>query len=233
MTRSDNPTNETHLPKTKSEKQQPGLQPIGMESFNLPNCITISRIFLAIILFWLIWYNGYWITAAVLFVVAAATDALDGYLARKYGQVTTLGRIMDPFADKIIVCGAFIFLLDKKVTLSQETSQLEVWSGVNAWMVVIVIGREMFVTSLRGFLEKHGLDFSANWIGKIKMTLQCIAITASLLSLSPRIVHVTFAGIPFNMYRDILLWTMVIVTVYSGVAYVIRAIQLLKQNVDH
>ncbi|VAX39395.1 CDP-diacylglycerol--glycerol-3-phosphate 3-phosphatidyltransferase [hydrothermal vent metagenome] len=219
MTQSDNRPNTT-------PPQPQRVQPIGSESFNLPNCITISRLFLSVILFWLIWYDGYWITAAVLFVVAAATDALDGYLARRYGQVTTLGRILDPFADKIIVCGTFVFLLDRKVSPSQEILE----SGVNAWMVVIVIAREMFVTSLRGFLEKHGLDFSANWIGKAKMMLQCIAITGSLLSLSPSVQRV--AGENFNLWRDGFLWAMVIVTVYSGVAYVIRAMQLLRQNAN-
>src|SRR5690606_21826952 len=113
---------------------------------------------------------------AALFLLAATTDAVDGYVARRYGQITTLGRVLDPFADKIIVCGTFVFLLERHPL-----------SGVTAWMVVIVIGREMFVTGLRSFLEQQGKDFSATWSGKIKMILQCAALTASLMSLDPHI----------------------------------------------
>lgn len=187
-------------------------EPIDGRSLNLPNLITLSRLGLAVILFWLIYVEGFWISAAVLFVVAAATDAIDGYIARKYGQVTTLGRILDPFVDKIIVCGAFVFLLEKKAD-----------SGVNSWMVMSVIGREMFVTGLRSFLEQTGKDFSAAFIGKAKMALQCVAITMSLLSLSPKV-----GGTTFNFYRDIVLWAAVAVTLYSGVTYAVRGFQMLR-----
>ena len=187
-------------------------EPIDGRSLNLPNLITLSRLGLAVILFWLIYVEGFWITAAVLFVVAAATDAIDGYIARKYGQVTTLGRILDPFVDKIIVCGAFVFLLEKKAD-----------SGVNSWMVMSVIGREMFVPGLRSFLEQSGKDFSAAFIGKAKMALQCVAITMSLLSLSPEVGNPTF-----NFYRNIVLWAAVAVTLYSGLTYAIRGFQMLR-----
>lgn len=187
--------------------------------WNVPNAITMSRLLLAFVLFGLIDIQGYWITAAVLFVFAAATDALDGYIARKYGMITTLGRILDPFVDKIIVGGAFIFLLDKG-------NNTEMASGVSAWMVVIVIGREMFISSLRGFLEKQGQDFSAAWSGKVKMTLQCVAVTFSLLSLSPEYF---FSEPWFILVRDILLWSAVAVTVYSGVEYIVRATHLWKK----
>jgi len=187
-------------------------EPIDGRSLNLPNLITLSRLGLAVVLFWLIYVEGFWISAAVLFVVAAATDAIDGYIARKYGQVTTLGRILDPFVDKIIVCGAFVFLLEKKAD-----------SGVNSWMVMSVIGREMFVTGLRSFLEQAGKDFSAAFIGKAKMALQCVAITMSLLSLSPEVGNPTF-----NFYRNIVLWAAVAVTVYSGLSYAVRGFQMLR-----
>ena len=187
-------------------------EPIDGRSLNLPNLITLSRLGLAVVLFWLIYVEGFWISAAVLFVVAAATDAIDGYIARKYGQVTTLGRILDPFVDKIIVCGAFVFLLEKKAD-----------SGVNSWMVMSVIGREMFVTGLRSFLEQAGKDFSAAFIGKVKMALQCVAITLSLLSLSPEVGNPTF-----NFCRNIVLWAAVAVTVYSGLSYAVRGFQMLR-----
>lgn len=200
--------------KANSTPARPRLT-LGRESLNLPNAITASRLFLAIILFVLIYVEAWWLTAAGLFVLAAGTDFLDGYLARKYGQVTTLGRILDPFVDKIIICGAFIFLLEKNAKFD---------SGVNSWMVIIVVGREMFITSLRGFLEQQGLDFSASWAGKIKMVLQCMAVTGALLSLSPK-----FHNASFFMARDIVLWAAVAVTVWSGVTYIIRAAQMIRQ----
>jgi CDP-diacylglycerol--glycerol-3-phosphate 3-phosphatidyltransferase len=197
--------------------------PSFRDALNPPNLITFSRLILAGVLFVLIYLDGFWITAAILFAVAAATDILDGYIARRYGLITIIGRIMDPFADKIIVCGAFIFLLDKKVDVALGG---QAWSGVNAWMVLIVIGREMFITSLRGFLEQQGIDFSASWTGKVKMGLQCIAVTASLLSLAPEFRDIE----AFIRIRDVLLWGAVIFTGYSGFAYVKRAMTLIRSQ---
>ncbi len=179
---------------------------------NAPNSITIARLGLSIVVFWMIYYEGLWISAAALFVLAASTDALDGYLARKYGQVTVLGRILDPFVDKFLICGAFVFLLEKKLD-----------SGVNSWIVIIVIGREMFVSGLRGILEKEGKDFSASMAGKIKMVLQCVAVTGCLLSLSPKI-----KSDGFLLARDVVLWTAVAATVWSGLIYVQRAYRLFS-----
>ena len=112
-----------------------------------------------------------------LFIVAAGTDWLDGYYARKYSQVTTLGRILDPFADKVIVCGTFIFLM-------AIPAMAEVPWGLRAWMVVVIVGRELLVTALRSFIEDRGSDFSAKMSGKLKMVLQCVAAGACLFYLS-------------------------------------------------
>lgn len=197
--------------------------PIDRRSLNLPNAITLSRLILSIVLFAMIGYKGLWLTSAVLFVIAASTDFLDGYFARKYGQVTTLGRIMDPFVDKIIVGGAFLFLMGPQVALPDGTL---VTAGVSAWMVLIVLGRELFVTSLRGFMEQHGIDFSADKTGKAKMVLQCIAVTVALLSLSRPLIG--FEG--FRLFRDVLLWGMTAFTAYSGVAYFARAMRALREH---
>jgi len=195
--------------------------PIDRRSLNVPNILTMSRFVLAIILFALIDWDGWWRLSAGVFIVAALTDFLDGYYARKYGQVTVLGRILDPFVDKIIICGAFIFLLGHPA------------SGVTAWMTVIIIGREMFVTSLRAILERHGQDFSAQWSGKAKMILQCTAVPVALVSLSPEfredigsLVNINW----FDGFRDALLWATVLFTVYSGVEYTVRGFQLLNQS---
>jgi len=185
---------------------------------NVPNLITISRLLMAVVLFVLIEANGWWKTATVLFLIAAATDFLDGYIARRYGLVTPLGRILDPFADKIIICGSFVFLLSDGGTDAE--------SGVTAWIVVVVLAREMFVTSLRGFLEERGHDFSAALSGKLKMALQCAAVTLCLLSMDTEIRQ-RFEGLV--LVRDITLWTAVAITVFSGVEYSIRATKVLRQ----
>src|SRR5262249_30947175 len=112
--------------------------------------------------------------------------------------------------------GTFVFLLTHAE------------SGVTPWMVGIVLGREMLVTSLRGFLEQQGADFSASLSGKLKMFLQCVAATASLLSQDPTWASWSVAGMSFLCARDVLLWTMVAATVWSGYDYVLRAIQLLR-----
>ncbi len=189
---------------------------LGRESLNMPNLVTGTRLLLSLVLFSMISAGDWWISAAALFVFAASTDALDGYLARRYKQITVLGRILDPFVDKVIVCGSFVFLLEKQGAAD---------SGVNAWMVIIIIGREMFVSSLRGILEKEGKDFSASMAGKLKMTLQCVAVTASLLSLSETLNWPWLPGV-----RDVLLWIAVGVTVWSGLIYVIRGFSLLRQE---
>lgn len=91
-------------------------------------------------------------------------------------------------------------------------------------MALIVFGREMFITSLRAFLEQHGRDFSAVWSGKIKMVLQCVAVTGSLLSMDSRFAEVS----QFILARDVILWATVAVTVYSGVEYTYRAYRMLR-----
>lgn len=199
----------------QSETAGSGPELLGPEIWNLPNLITVSRLILSLVLFVMIYLEGWWKTSAVLFIVAAATDFLDGHFARKYNQVTTLGRILDPFVDKIIICGAFIFLLERGPA-----------SGINAWFVLIIIGREMFITSLRGFLEQNGRDFSASWSGKIKMGVQCIAVVLSLLSLSPESPFNT-AG--FILLRDISIWSAALITLYSGIDYVLRAAKMIRQ----
>jgi CDP-diacylglycerol---glycerol-3-phosphate 3-phosphatidyltransferase len=192
--------------------------PLGRSALNAPNIITLSRLVLAVVLFVLIDLNGWWRTATAVFILAAATDFLDGYIARKYGLVTVLGRILDPFVDKIIICGAFVFL--------------QKWpdSGVTAWITFIVVAREMFITSLRTFLEQRGRDFSATWSGKLKMILQCLAVPACLLSLSPEFVawgeQYASASALIHL-RNLCVWAAVLMTIYSGVDYTWRAARML------
>ena len=195
-----------------------GDPPPAASALNVPNVITLSRLVLAIFLFWLIDAGGHWLAASVLFLIAAATDAIDGYIARRYGLVTKIGRIFDPFVDKVIIGGAFMFLAVKPE------------SRVNAWMVMAVIGREMFVTSLRSVLESEGKDFSATMSGKLKMVVQCAAVVGSLLYLE--FVKPEPGADTSNLARtlDVLLWIAVAITLYSGYVYIIRAVKLFRQG---
>ncbi|MBI1346478.1 CDP-diacylglycerol--glycerol-3-phosphate 3-phosphatidyltransferase [bacterium] len=186
---------------------------VNENNLNLPNIITFARLGLSFVLFGMMSAGMGWLWSAGLFVFAVLTDILDGWIARKYQLITQLGRIMDPFVDKLITGGVFLFLLPYPE------------SGVNPWMVVIVIGREMLVTSLRGFLERQGADFSASASGKLKMFLQCVAATLALIAMDHRCQHTAILW-----SRDISLWVMVAVTVWSGWIYVARGIELLKPS---
>lgn len=177
--------------------------------YNVPNALTSIRFALAIAVLALI--PGEHFTAAlVVFAIAVSTDWMDGYWARKYGQVTKLGRIFDPFVDKIIICGTFIALVEVPT------------SGVAAWMATVVVGRELLVTSLRGMIEGAGGDFSAKPLGKWKMVLQCAAVIAVLLSLIYRDVAA------WNVVAQALLWGAILLTVYSGYDYTVAAARLMR-----
>ena len=190
-------------------------------AFNLPNQLTGLRLILAVIMLATIAAEHY-LLAMVLFIVAAGTDWLDGYFARKWGQVTTLGRILDPFADKVIICGTFIFLL----AIPRMT---EVPLGLRAWMVVVIVGRELLVTALRSFIEDQGSDFSANWSGKLKMILQCIAAPVCLFYLDQ--IPAGADAPPWLWWLLVgSLWSAVILTVYSGLVYILAAARLLRSS---
>jgi CDP-diacylglycerol--glycerol-3-phosphate 3-phosphatidyltransferase len=189
---------------------------------NLPNCLTVGRLALAVVLFVLL-AHGYLATGLVVFVIAASTDWLDGYIARKRGETTTLGRILDPFVDKVVVIGAFIFLM-----LDDE-------SGLKPWMVTLVVARELLVTGLRSYLEGESVAFGADWMGKIKMVLQCVAIACILFYLGIAKGETYL----FNQWADkvqtfgewaqtVSIWLAVVVTAVSGVAYAWRATQLIR-----
>lgn len=184
--------------------------------FNVPNQVTALHLILAIVVFSLIPWKHY-LAAMIVFTIAASTDWVDGYWARKYGQVTKFGRIFDPFVDKIIICGVFIYLAAEPA------------SRIYPWMAVVVVGRELLVTALRGLVEQSGGDFSANWPAKWKMVFQCIAAAASLLicgwgrpTIPGFIAYVHWGSV----------WLAIGLTIYSGAIYVQAAITALRNAPD-
>lgn len=189
-------------------------------ALNVPNQLTIARLVLAVVLFVVLSFELHLI-GLVVFVVAALTDLADGFWARRYGQVTQLGRIMDPFADKIVICGTFVFLVADPRSL------------VAPWMAVVIIGREMLVTVLRSFIEEQGGDFSAKWAGKWKMALQCLAVVLCLWRLNELgPATIGNASEPAKWLTNatiISVWAALVLTVYSGVEYVAAALRMLRR----
>ena len=185
---------------------------------NVPNILSMIRLFMAFIVVGVIPFSAYQL-ALVLFVVAASTDWIDGWWARKFDQVTQLGRILDPFCDKMIICGTYI-------VLAVEMRDYPWYIAISGWMAVVVVGREMLVTALRSFIEQSGGDFSAKMAGKLKMVFQCIAVAASLVMLT----YTDVSDSPTWVYYILLVsvWLALALTLYSGAEYVIAAAKFVK-----
>lgn len=184
------------------------------EVWNVPNKISAARLGLSFLVFILIPLQQYWL-AFVIFLLAAGTDWLDGWYARKYDQVTQLGRILDPFCDKVLICGVFILLA---VEMNGRFAWYEQIAG---WVAVVVTGRELLVTVLRSLIEGSGGDFSAKMPGKLKMWFQCIAAAAALVALALK-SNDAEASLPVWLSATLVIsiWAAVISTIYSGVLYV-------------
>lgn len=190
---------------------------------NIPNQITTARFFMAIALMVLLCAidvrrlpEHMWMldVAIVLFIVAAISDALDGYLARKHNQVTSFGRVLDPFADKLLVVGTFVLLLGRGFVDADGRNAC----GLAAWMVVVIVARELLVSGLRGFSEAGGTPYAANYWGKIKMLVQSITVPVILLSIG-RLARVDW----FVTLRDVMIWVTVITTAISVIGYLIAS----------
>jgi CDP-diacylglycerol---glycerol-3-phosphate 3-phosphatidyltransferase len=202
----------------------------------LANRITVARGGLAILL-WVILHtidlrategDFLWWVAFAVFVVAAATDSLDGYVARKRGEVSVFGRVADPFVDKLLILGSMVFLLGLPHMA---------WI-VPPWTVAVVLARELLVTALRGAVEASGGNFQAGPWGKAKMVGQCIAIGAAILYgagvdvLRVPLTELSFSGRaavqPEWCLARLVSVAAALLTVASGVEYTVRALRLLR-----
>ena len=213
---------------------------------HVPNLITGSRLILAAAFFILLssyQYQGWGhptllIAAFVIYVIALLSDYLDGHLARKWKVEGAFGRVVDPFADKILVLGTFIFFAGKNFVIPESVESVgahPMWvktiTGVAPWMVVLLLARELLVTSLRGISEAAGQNFGAVWAGKFKMGFQSGTVLAIL-------VYVAFRPWLMNhgyelfarILRDIGIWGTIFITLYSGMTYIHRAIALFRQS---
>jgi CDP-diacylglycerol--glycerol-3-phosphate 3-phosphatidyltransferase len=177
-----------------------------------PNIITLFRIATAPVLIWILMYTGpaaSWAAAGVFFV-ATVSDYFDGYLARSYDSVSTLGKFLDPMADKLIVMTALIML-----------TGMARMPHVPAWMVVVLVSREIMVTGLRAVAAAEGLIVAAEELGKYKMAVQSIAIHGLL-------IHYTYFHVDFFAAGMFVLWIAMAVSVWSGIDYYVRVLKALR-----
>jgi CDP-diacylglycerol--glycerol-3-phosphate 3-phosphatidyltransferase len=186
------------------EPERPDIWKRLVISANHPNGLTLIRIAIIpiiIVLFSFPSSRFMTFTAALAFSLAAFTDYLDGLMARRQGKVTFMGKAMDPVADKLLTSSAFIMLAANG------------WAP--AWMVCVIIGRELAVTGLRSVIAGKGVDISASRLGKLKTGFQIAAII-------PLMIHYPFLGIDPQSLGQILLWAALGFTVWSGVDYFIK-----------
>tara|TARA_B100000614_G_scaffold261621_1_gene291778 strand:+ start:311 stop:868 length:558 start_codon:yes stop_codon:yes gene_type:complete len=169
-----------------------------------PNTMTVARIVAVPVIVFLMMFDnkGTCFLTAALFSLASITDYLDGYMARTRGMVTTLGKILDPLADKLLVSSTLIMLVAQ--------------GFIPGWIACVIVGRELAVTGLRCVLIENHQDISASWLGKYKTGFQIAAII-------PLTLHYTFFGIDFNAIGMVFLYGALVFTVWSGIDYFVNA----------
>ena len=206
---------------------------------HIPNLITIARLVLTVVFFTLLnvhrpdtFAQTMWV-AFVVFLIAALTDILDGYLARHWKVESAFGRVVDPFVDKILVCGAFVFFSSTEfINPALVPAKTLSITGVAPWMAVVLIGREFLITSLRGLAEAKGIPFPADWSGKIKMVIQSFAVGAIIVD----VATITYTNshlqhIPWIQTTALIsIWLTLLVTVASGTTYILRARRIFMDN---
>lgn len=174
-----------------------------------PNTLTLFRIAAVPLIIVLLLYPNRFTTflAAMIFSAAAITDYLDGYLARTRGLESTLGKVMDPVADKLLVSSSFIMLTSL--------------GWIPAWIVCIIIGRELAITGLRNIIAGKGEDVSASWLGKYKTGFQIVAVI-------PLMIHYPYFGVNLHAIGTFFLYGALIFTIWSGVDYFVKSWKLLE-----
>lgn len=188
--------------------------------FTVPNLISGVRLLVSAAVFVLLGWQ-WWGWGLAAFVLAASTDAIDGWYARRYNAISVLGRVLDPLVDKVLVCGTYV-MLAATATVSAPPGTIV------AWMAVVVVVRELVVTGVRGEMERQGIDFSAGFSGKLKMILQSIAIAADLVvrgDLAAGIAESLTGSLP--MVASVTAWLAIGLTIWSGLEYLWAARRVL------
>ncbi|HMK30375.1 MAG TPA: CDP-diacylglycerol--glycerol-3-phosphate 3-phosphatidyltransferase [Terriglobales bacterium] len=190
-----------------------------LEAVNLPNYITLTRILSIPIFMWLLTtrrivgvHGEQELLACAVFIAASITDGIDGYLARRRGQITTMGMLLDPLADKLMIAAAFI-------TLVQYNPHI-----VPAWMAVVIIGREFLVSGLRSIAAAQGFTIEASDLGKSKMVVQIVAVVAAILEhrWNEWPIPLTSSRVlifPVDLIARMAIWFMVALSLASAIDY--------------
>ena len=209
---------------------------------HVPNALTALRLALAAVFFGMLSYfqsestlgqhgNVLWLNIAFLiYLVALFTDFLDGYLARRWKVEGAFGRVVDPFVDKVLVLGSFIFFAGRNFTIAGPDQLPQTITGVVPWMVVVILARELLVTSLRGISESSGEAFGAQFVGKVKMVAQSITILIILIYVNYRRRFTVEGEHQFRVFRDLCIWATLAITIYSGLAYIQTAVALYRRR---
>ncbi len=196
------------------------MSPSRSPIWNLPNILTLLRIaaipVLAVVLTSPSRSAGFW--AAAIFALASITDWLDGYLARRMGVVTVFGKFLDPIADKLIVMAALIMILP--------------FGRVPAWMVLVILGREIIITGLRGVASTEGIVIAASDLGKFKTIFQIVAILGLLLHYDYHwFFSIDHPYLYVNMHHVgmFYLWIATVITIWSGVDYLWKFMRVIAK----
>ena len=213
---------------------------------HVPNILTGSRLLLAVAFFVMLSFYQYqgrgdkpdhWLLhwAFLTYSVALVTDFLDGYLARRWKSESTFGRVVDPFVDKVLVLGSFIFFAGKNFIIPEEGQPdvVKTITGVAPGIVVILLARELLITSIRGSTESSGKSFGAAWSGKLKMAFQSGTILAILVYVNYYKWLHEHAEPSARIIRDVGIWGTVGITVISGLLYIQRAMAMYRENRIH
>jgi CDP-diacylglycerol---glycerol-3-phosphate 3-phosphatidyltransferase len=182
---------------------------------NLPNYITLTRIFSVPVLIWILSSSRFaggihgereWLASAV-FIAASITDGLDGYLARKRRQITPIGMLLDPLADKLLIAAAFITLVQFNPSV------------VPAWMAVVIVGREFLVSGLRSIAAQQGFTIDASDLGKVKMVVQIVVVVLCILDHRWMEWAVGSYFFPIHVLARVGIWFMVTLSLVSAIDY--------------
>jgi CDP-diacylglycerol--glycerol-3-phosphate 3-phosphatidyltransferase len=188
---------------------------VAAKLWNVPNLLSLSRLPLTALVCVCVAFE-WWAIGLATFCVAAATDWLDGWWARRFGQLTPVGRSLDPLTDKVLIGATFIFLIPVP------------GASIHPWMVTVIIGRELLITGLRGIVEATGRTFGADWFGKLKTVLQCATLIGALLIPTLKgVPAVAEVVTPLEWVYLGLLYVTLAATVGSAVQYGVKAARLL------
>ena len=182
---------------------------------NLPNSITLGRIFCVPVLIWMLsphfphsgWHGEQELAASLFFIVVSISDGIDGYLARHRGQITTMGMLLDPIADKLLITSAYVALVEYNPHV------------VKPWIVVVVVGREFLVSGLRSIASTEGFTIEASDVGKLKTVIQIVSVVAATLDHGWQVWHIGWFIVPVHLIAVVGIYYMASISILSAIDY--------------